>query len=100
MSNIKFTNNVLLDQTSVDGITGIDISNKLSESGSFTATQDCFCINSGSNGILSARIDGKEVSYHYNPNNYGHTHIFPVKKGQTVTKQDWQGNLQFYGLKK
>ena len=110
MSNIKFTNNVLLDQSSVDGISGVDTSNKLVTLGgddSWTATEDCIVTASLGGqwgGGATPTIDNIQVGGQGWPNSgSGQSASFtiPLKKGQ-LFKPGGGGytSVWIFGLKK
>ena len=96
MANIKFTNSVMLDRSSVAGIDAIDTDNLLA-SGNLTTTP--FAITG--DGILHTattyeyfRLDGVQLipSYAYP--------VVPVKKGQMVSVSTSSFAYKLYGLKK
>lgn len=102
MSNIKFTNGVLLDQASVDGLCGIDVENVLysgTSSPQYIATEDCWAIGDGNGWEGGVQINGIYINYYYTPTgNPGGIQYTPVRKGQTV--KFVARNAKIYGLKK
>lgn len=110
MANIKFTNNVQLAQSSVNGITGIDINNKIATYAdgntiNWTATQDCFCVQGPINGNKTSiiKIDGVEMCGNGDTASWSKSLLVcPIKKGQVITRDNNMAGAQviFYGLKK
>ena len=94
MSNIKFTNGVLLDQSSIDGITGIDTTNILAsitirngvKGEPYTASEDCIYVRSNENGYNNSSevLYVNSVKLGLMATGRGSIAI-PLKKGQTVT---------------
>ena len=98
MAIIKLSNDVLLDQASVDGMSCINTNNVLaSNKQSYTATQDCFITPSmyADGNAYKLTIDNVEVVTII----YAYVKIIvPLKKGQKAQLNS--GSFNVYGLKK
>lgn len=101
MANIKFSNSVKLDQSSVEGIGGIDTGNLLSTSTTYTPSVDCYAVAYGEakNGSMTVTVAGVEVvqgGSSTDTRNYFKV-VIPVKKNQKVIVTN--GTVKFYGVK-
>lgn len=102
MATIKLTDGVLIDQTSIAGLTGIDVTNELASGTgtAYTATEDCWVCGAGiagNNSSFSITIDSVYVG---TCSDHWTAFSFPLMKNQTIRLAGSNRNVKLFGLKK
>jgi len=100
MATIKLSNNVLIDQGSIDGIAAIDTSNLLATvSSDYTAIQDCFAVQTEISAEPILGINGVSLQMFNKSSATGKASAWiMVKKDQTINTAN--RSTRIYGLKK